>query len=264
MNETLIEHLKDLGLTPNEAKIYITLLGRAEFKAAEVAEQAGVPRAKVYEALSSLKSKGLCIELPGNIALYCAIAPDEALPSLQRRLEEEQAAQVLRQREKVAQLVVELNPLHAAGRNENGALRYIDVLTERGRVTQAANELLASAERQILIFEKEPFAQDPLTLGSYEKEAVERGVEVRCIVESNQTQRAIDLCQAGIDVRIAAELPMKLIVSDDNAAICALRDPITGKQSITSIRIAHPDFVRAMRLLFETIWPTGVEPSLKL
>jgi hypothetical protein len=47
---------------------------------------------------------------------------------------------------------------------------------------------------------------------------------------------------------------MKLIVADDRAAICALRDPITGQQSLTSLRIEHPDFAGAMRLLFESIW----------
>ena len=214
-----------------------------------------MPRPKVYEALNSLKAKGLCFELAGNIALFAAVSPAEALPSLQRRLEEDQAAQLREQRERVSQLVAELHPLHESGRGENGALRYIDVLTERGRVTQAANELLALAQHQILIFEKEPFAQDPTTLGTYEKEAVERGVEVRCIVEASQHQRAQELTIAGINVRIADELPMKLIVTDDSAAICALRDPITGRQSITSIRIAHPDFARAMHLLFETFWP---------
>jgi hypothetical protein len=50
---------------------------------------------------------------------------------------------------------------------------------------------------------------------------------------------------------------MKLIVSDDRAAICALRDPITGQQSLTSVRIDHPDFAQAMRLLFESLWASS-------
>lgn len=261
MNEEIVERLRGLGLTANEAKVYITLLGRPEFKAAEVAEQAGVPRAKVYEALSNLETKGMCFQVPGNIALYTANAPEEALPALQRRQEEEQAHQLRKKRELVAELVTDLHPLHESGRGENGSLRYIDVLTERGRITQVANDLLASAREEILIFEKEPFAQDPVLLGSYEKEAAARGVIVRCIVESDQLHRAYDLWQAGISVRTVPELPMKLIVSDNGAAICALRDPITGKQSLTSIRIAHPDFARAMRLLFETIWPTASDPQ---
>jgi hypothetical protein len=50
---------------------------------------------------------------------------------------------------------------------------------------------------------------------------------------------------------------MKLIVTDDHAAMCALRDPITGQQSITSLRIEHSDFTQAMRLLFESVWQTA-------
>ncbi len=60
-------------------------------------------------------------------------------------------------------------------------------------------------------------------------------------------------------MRVAETLPMKLIVTDDHAAICALRDPITGQQSITSLRIEHPDFTQAMRLLFESIWQLTAE-----
>jgi hypothetical protein len=78
----------------------------------------------------------------------------------------------------------------------------------------------------------------------------------------DQQQRGVDLAAAGIIVRLAPQLPMKLIVTDARAAICALRDPITGKQSLTSIRIAHPDFAGAMQLLFETFWTTAIELSL--
>lgn len=260
MNEDLIEQLREVGLTANEAKIYINMLGRPLFKAAEIAQVAEVPRPKVYEALSNLLAKGFCFPVPGAVAQYSAVSPEEALPAYQQRLEHELEHTLHERRTKVTKLVEQLGPLHQAGRTETGLLRYIDILTERGRVTQVANELLGSAQHSILIFEKEPYAQDVRTLNSYEIAASQRGVQVRCVFEvtvRNLNARASALREAGAEVRIAPSLPMKLIVTDDHAAICALRDPITGQQSITSLRIEHADFTRAMRLLFESIWQTA-------
>ncbi len=257
MNEELVDQLREVGLTANEAKIYLNMLGRPLFKAAEIAQIAEVPRPKVYEALNNLLTKGFCFPVPGSVAQYSAVAPDEALTAYQQRTEHELERSLHERRSKVGKLVEQLAPMHQAGRTETGLLRYIAILTERGRVTQVANDLLGSAQNSILIFEKEPYAQDVRTLNSYEIAASLRGVEVRCIFEAgvrNLNHRIKVLLEAGAQVRVAETLPMKLIVTDDHAAICALRDPITGQQSITSLRIEHPDFTRAMRLLFESIW----------
>lgn len=255
--EKLERRLHELGLTTNEAKVYLNMLGRPVFKASEVALVAGVPRPKVYEALTNLVNKGFCYPVPGNVAQFSAVSPAEALPALQQRQEEEMTHTLRQRRATMGELVDELRPLHEAGQGETGTLRYIDILYERGRITQVANELLASASQTILIFEKEPYAQDPRTLNAYEMDALRRGVEVRAVFEQGVTEldsRIRALEQAGAQVKIATSLPMKLIVCDNRAAICALRDPITGQQSLTSLRIAHPDFAGAMQLLFDSIW----------
>lgn len=255
--EALVKELEQIGLTGNEAKIYFAMLGRPLFKAAEIAHVAKVPRPKVYEALNNLLSMGFCYAVPGSVAQYSAVPPSEALPNMQTRKEEEQKRRFIKEREMVSGLVTRLIPLHEAGQAETGALRYIDVLTERSRIIQVANDLLMSATRTIMVFEKEPYAQDPRTLGTHEIEAARRGVEVRCVFEESVRglkDRLASLQAAGADIKVSPQLPMKLIVADERAAICALRDPITGRQSLTSLRIEHPDFAQAMRLLFDSIW----------
>ncbi len=246
-----------MGLTGNEAKIYFAMLGRPLFKAAEIAQVAKVPRPKVYEALNNLLSMGFCYSVPGSVAQYSAVSPQEALHNLHKRKQEEQTHRLLKEQQTINELVSHLLPLHEAGQTETGALRYIDVLTERSRIIQVANELLQSAKHSILVLEKEPYAQDPRVLGSHEVEAAKRGVQVRCLIEEGARglqERIGSLVAVGGEVRVSPQLPMKLIVADDRAAICAMRDPITGQQSLTSLRIEHPDFAQAMRLLFESVW----------
>jgi sugar-specific transcriptional regulator TrmB len=265
LDEELIKQLEEMGLTRNEAKIYLAMLGRPVYKAAEIAQAAGVPRPKVYEALTSLQNKGLCYPIPGNVAQYSAVAPKQALSDLQRRTEQELQEELARRQRLMNELVEQLLPLHSAGQTETGALRYIDLLYERTRITQVANDLLASARESVYIFEKEPYAQDPRLLNTFELAALARGVKARIIFEeglSGLGERKDTLEKAGAEVKVISSLPMKLIVADDRAAICALRDPITGQQSLTSLRIEHPDFARAMRLLFESVWVSPHSPLL--
>ena len=265
-NDPIIEQLKDLGLTANEAKVYLGMLGRSTFKAAEIARQADVPRPKVYETINSLMDKGLCFQVPGSddgVALYSAADPKEGLAAWQQQREEEQRESLARRRIRTADVISALEPIHVAGRDETAPLRYVDVLTDKLRIAQVANAMLASATEQVLTFDKEPYAQDPSVLHLHESNAARRGVDVRCIFEAHLAHLTGRLVASGAQVRLVPRggLPMKLVVADGQAAIYALRDPITGQQSLTSMRVAHPDFAQAMVLLFESLWQNATPLS---
>ncbi len=51
--------LEDLGLSRNEAKIYLTLLRLGKANSAELARESGIHRINVYDVLNSLISKGI-------------------------------------------------------------------------------------------------------------------------------------------------------------------------------------------------------------
>ena len=53
------EILEKLGLSPNEAKIYLSLLEYGESGVADISTQAGVHRRNVYDSLKRLLDKGL-------------------------------------------------------------------------------------------------------------------------------------------------------------------------------------------------------------
>lgn len=57
------EILVDLGLTRNEAKIYISLLEIGSGTATKIAESSGVHRVNVYDSLKKLKEKNLASQL---------------------------------------------------------------------------------------------------------------------------------------------------------------------------------------------------------
>jgi len=73
-------------LTLYEARAYLTLLMRGSLRPKEVAEYSGIPLPRVYDTLSSLKSKGFAEEVTGN---YRAVPPHLSLRNALLRFQAE-------------------------------------------------------------------------------------------------------------------------------------------------------------------------------
>lgn len=63
------------GLNTYEAKSYLSLLEKQNLTAVEVSKIAGIPRARVYETLENLLSKGFCNLIAGKVKKYSAADP---------------------------------------------------------------------------------------------------------------------------------------------------------------------------------------------
>ncbi len=81
-----------LGLSPNEGKIYETLVERGESTISEIAVSAGIHRRNAYDAIQRLINKGLCFQIFSTTEnRYNAVDPDkltELLAERQTRLGE--------------------------------------------------------------------------------------------------------------------------------------------------------------------------------
>jgi len=75
----LIENLQKLGFTGNEAKIYSTLVLLKQARASEIAENAGVPRSKIYRTLRGMEKKGYVRIIEGEPTLFCCVQPEELI-----------------------------------------------------------------------------------------------------------------------------------------------------------------------------------------
>ncbi|MDQ1254599.1 MAG: HTH-type transcriptional regulator, sugar sensing transcriptional regulator [Euryarchaeota archaeon] len=79
MPQKLIENLQKLGFTGNEAKIYATLVLLKQARASEIAENSGVPRAKIYRTLRKMEKKGYVRIIEGEPTLFCCVQPEELI-----------------------------------------------------------------------------------------------------------------------------------------------------------------------------------------
>lgn len=76
MAKSLLTSLISLGLSYNEAKVYIAIIDYGSSKAGRIAKQVGIERSSVYQALNSLVNKGLVsYAVVGKARFFQAASP---------------------------------------------------------------------------------------------------------------------------------------------------------------------------------------------
>ena len=88
------------------------------------------------------------------------------------------------------------------------------------------------------------------------------GVACRLLLEAaslddEHRQRLSEYMAAGVEVRIADALPMKLAVFDGCRGMIALLDPVITRPTWTSVVFHHEGMGEAMKGLFQEHWRRG-------
>lgn len=79
------DNLLHLGLTQYEMKAYLALIGRYPVNGSQLSRRSGVPRARIYDVLLSLKNKGIVVET-GN-GQYAPLPPQEFIKRIRDQFE---------------------------------------------------------------------------------------------------------------------------------------------------------------------------------
>jgi sugar-specific transcriptional regulator TrmB len=279
----ILKDFDKFGLNSYEAKSYMSLLERNRLTAVEVSRIAGIPRAKVYETLENLTSRGFCHTFPGKVKKYSAVSPS-SLKDIFIQMEREKLEMKLdklRDEIKIKEeeltskiksadgLVKKLTPLYEASRSENDPLDYIEIIRESAQLQNRICQLIDAAEREVLVFSKPPsLASREIILQQIEmeKESLKRGVTSKCIYElpKNDEQREwlfeyIGLAAgAGEEARVTDEIPMKMMIFDEKVVVFTLEDPLLHKPSTTTQIIEHRSLAKSLQILFQTVWDQAI------
>jgi sugar-specific transcriptional regulator TrmB len=262
-DQPLIDQLIGLGLTRYEAAAYMSLLGRQRFTPAQVATRSGVPRQRIYDVLAALCSRGLCVERHSGGRWFQAVDPALALPALVDERRRQQEAELARQQEQSRGLIAALTPRYSAGSSEDDPLNYVDVLLEPRLVEERALALAHTAEREVLVCFKPPLLGSAAENMEEVRVPLRRGIHYRALYERAALED-IELrdwmrqfAAWGQQLRLVDELPIKMNLFDERAALISLQDPLTGQPSITALCITHPSLTRTLKIAFEGLWASG-------
>ena len=123
--------------------------------------------------------------------------------------------------------------------------------------------MLGEVKREYLEFSRPPYAVDPLDEKLVRK-ARAHGVSCRLLIETGtldapHRHRLTEYAQAGVEIRQASSLPMKLALFDGFQGLIALLDPVVSIPAWTALVFDHAGFAEAMHHLFEDRWQRASE-----
>jgi sugar-specific transcriptional regulator TrmB len=255
--------LQQLGLNAYEARTYLVLLGHSRFKALELAPRAHVPRQKIYEVLDSLVEKGFAQVVQDRTKLFSAVEPNLAIPSYLARKRQMLEHELTDQSRAANNLIEDLNGLYSEGKGGRGTLDFLRIISEPAQTAAEYRRMLSDVKSEYMEFSRPPYAVDPLD-EMLVRQARGRGVCCRLLIETGtldepHRQRLSEYAAAGVEIRQAPSLPLKLALFDANSGLIALLDPVISKPTWTSLVFEHPGLGEAMKHLFEDRWHRAAE-----
>ena len=277
--------LEALGLGPAEEAVYTALLARPAASARDLARQTGLGEAESDRILLDLAARGL-VAVATEAGTPGPADPDAGLRPARYRLTPPSVA--------LAPLLVEQrNALHLAEtaysklteqyRNTaaHTAGGVVEVVVGVEQVAHRFHQLQSGAQRELLVFlVGAPIAVPREDTDTSESSALNRGVDFRVVadkdyLDGHEVVRDVrEAVRAGMELRLADSLPLKMVVSDRERAMVPL--DMTDSGGEPSAIVVHPSgLLTALVHLFEKEWaqgrpmyttPTGVreEPAADL
>jgi sugar-specific transcriptional regulator TrmB len=84
IDDSLLLHLKEIGMSEYEAKVYVILSALRVASAREIHEQTKIPRGRIYETLTSLAQKGFIVSSGKSPARYSPVDVIQTIERLKR------------------------------------------------------------------------------------------------------------------------------------------------------------------------------------
>jgi predicted transcriptional regulator/DNA-binding CsgD family transcriptional regulator len=246
-----------VGLSEAEGQVYEALLARPHAEADELSNVLGTAAAPVRQTLAELVRRGLAYRLPGRPPKYAATPPAQVAEDLLAEHERRQR-----------RLQTHLRQLSAAfpvgGRRHPAEL--VEVLEGAGNVRNAFLRLQRAARREIRVFDRPPYfntgGADSFEPNELELEVLDQSrLTYRVVYERavlDVPGRMADIwagVRQGEQARVAARLPLKLALADDDLALVNS----TSDFDTETAYLVHPSaFLDALAEVFESTWTRSV------
>ncbi|MEV4174929.1 helix-turn-helix domain-containing protein [Nonomuraea sp. NPDC049709] len=243
--------LEVLGVDHWGEEAYLALVGGGPLTENELAGLTTVEPGVLGKVLHRLEDRGLISRVPGQPVRYAALPPEPAIEVLLLARE--------RDIERVRALAQHLGERHRRARSGRDAAELIEVISGPDAVARCGQQLLRRAKDVIRGIDAPPYAQ--ASEGgeiSSTANVTDRGVRRRFIHErgmlrvDGQAEKIERGVAAGEEVRIFPNVPMKMILSDDDLGLIPLR---ATPRVLDSCILVHPSsLLDALSTLFELLW----------
>ncbi|RVU15536.1 transcriptional regulator [Streptomyces antnestii] len=240
-----------VGLDGETELVYTALVGRPRSTATQLAAGCGLSVSRTGRLLSALVKDGLAIRSASRPPLFTAASPDVAVTALiQDREHRLDAARSLVQR---------LTEKHREAQRISDPGIAVELLTGREDVSAAVRRLYNGSRRQVRTFDRPPYIDRPGSNLELQVQRQRTGVTYRVIYDRAAVAwpgRLLDdilpSVRTGEQARVRAQLPLKLLISDDRSAVIPLSLAPGGHSA--AYLVHHSPMLTALEALFEAEW----------
>ena len=245
----MLTQLKHIGLSDNEAKVYLAMLELGPCSVLEIAAKAGINRPTAYVQIESLKKMGLVsTQTKGKKHLF--IAED---PSQLEIIVGQQEKEVEHRKEELTKILPELKTLFDL-KDEKPQVRFLEGV---GGLLKIQDEFLKTKDRNILgISSVDNVLKVFPKRSDYVLKRTQRNIKAKLIYTSKDgpifPKKDEKLL---LETRYIPEskfpFSSDITIYDDSIVIAALK----GKISCTIIE--HKEIANSFRGLFNLLWSTA-------
>jgi Sugar-specific transcriptional regulator TrmB len=252
-DEQLVADLVVLGLTRNEARLYLAAEGRPPLRAAELAELAGVTRTKAYAALGQLARRGMVRRRPGRVALFEAADPRLVARQLRQRGVEDQAMLVADTGALVAGLFARYYAAPASG----DPFDFVE-LVRHGAAARARREAVAAGAGSEVLLADRPGpagAAPPPVDPAGQREGIRRRslYPLAALDDPGFRARAAEREARGEQLRFAPRVAVGLCVVDRRTSVIGLAGEEADGPG-TWLVLEHPGLSATIADAFDAAW----------
>ncbi len=247
--------LLGLGLTLNQAKIYLAILKLEKTTVGQVAKFSKVRREDVYRILPALEKMGLIERLMGKPTEVRATPISDALSFLVAEEKNKTDERLSKMRSKVQMLSQKEWKQPLLGEESI----YI-LIAEKKAILAKTSELINNSEKEVaLIADKARIAQVLAHFSDEHKHAIKKGAQIRLIFEGEspdillkeKVQKLIG--SASVSVKFHREPLNHFIMSDDKEALITTSKE-SGLGESPSLWTNNSNLIGVLRSSFESDW----------
>ena len=241
-NEQLLEILRGLGLTDNEAEVYLTSLSLGPTTILKISKASEIRRTTVYSIVESLKKKGLIhVEPAGLKQLYVAESPDR----LDNIVEEKKRS--------LEQLLPQFKALYNL-KGKESVIQYYEGLASIKNIYETILKPLKPGDDYLVMSDLQKFFDmDRKYFENYAAKRIKTSIKARLISTDSKQARYMQQYARNMnhEIKILPEtykLSIDMMIVPGRVTIFNLEEPISA------ISIENQSIVDMQKNMFNLIW----------
>lgn len=249
------ELLKQAGLNGYESQVYLTLLHYGEIKAKNISELSSVPLTAVYPNLKSLNEKGLVQKLAGEISIYQALPPEQALSSYieaRKKCLNELKEELVAKAEKFhSKLIEKKEAVRLSYGKEISTLIYLELLARTKRTYYVLGWTFKTIGNKYTHLQK------------FKDKVKREHIDVRVILAEKPKQKNLvrAYLMAGVKIRYYPLKDFTILLADEKESKITLRGEDLAHRY--NIHILDQNLSKALQSYFLQLWEKASEVKFK-